>query len=107
MYIRLVHISITFELICVHYWLKDTAHAFGTIGGLVAAKLSCIADCCIIIVYTNYTFSCLLVIINLILEVKRWRRLRSDCRLKSSWGMSIYYMRLEVVQTNLATIETL
>ena len=31
---------------------------------------SCIADCCVIIFYTNCTFSCVLVIINLILEVE-------------------------------------
>ena len=44
----------------------------------------CIAACCVITVFTNYTFSCLLVIINLILEVYRinyMTRLRSTCRL--------------------------
>ena len=44
----------------------------GEFCGLVATKLnySCVADCCVIIVYTNCTFSCLLVIADL---VGRWQ----------------------------------
>ena len=77
--------------------------------GLVAEKLnySCIADCCVIIICTNCIFSCLLVIINLILKVE-WESwgLRVDCFIKEVEVTDTSYRRFNTLLTNCLALQS-